>query len=87
MKLSYCYRCLAYLTAQHMVHQINAFLPDQIQSALDLANICAYVDGAIFGSEGIKFLCSSAAKESEEAFHGIQNLAGELVVACTYQVR
>ncbi|KAI0804810.1 hypothetical protein BC629DRAFT_1580916 [Irpex lacteus] len=49
--------------------EINAFLPDQIQSALDLANICA-----------------SAAKESEEAFHGIQNLAGELVVACTYQV-
>ncbi|KAI0804724.1 hypothetical protein BC629DRAFT_1590958 [Irpex lacteus] len=49
--------------------EVNAYLPDQIQSALDLANVCA-----------------SAAKESEEAFHGIQNLAGELVVACTYQV-
>ncbi|KAI0804789.1 hypothetical protein BC629DRAFT_1591020 [Irpex lacteus] len=56
-------------TANNIAIQVSAFLPDQIQSALDLANICAL-----------------AAKESEEAFHGIQNLAGELVVACTYQV-
>ncbi|KAI0086014.1 hypothetical protein BDY19DRAFT_895518 [Irpex rosettiformis] len=49
--------------------EVKVYLPDQIQSALDLANICA-----------------SAAKESEDAFHGIQNLAGELVVACTNQV-
>ncbi|KAI0683167.1 hypothetical protein BC835DRAFT_1473001 [Cytidiella melzeri] len=50
-------------------NEIKLYLPDQIESALQLANICA-----------------SAAKESEDAFHGIQNLAGELVVACTNQV-
>ncbi|KAK7694431.1 hypothetical protein QCA50_001617 [Cerrena zonata] len=50
-------------------NEVNAYLPEQIKSALQLANICA-----------------SAAKESEDAFHGIQNLAGELVVACTNQV-
>ncbi|KAL0572737.1 hypothetical protein V5O48_009237 [Marasmius crinis-equi] len=48
---------------------INALLPDQIQSALDLAEICA-----------------NASKESEAAFHGIWNLASEMVVACTNQV-
>ncbi|KAK7444518.1 hypothetical protein VKT23_015196 [Stygiomarasmius scandens] len=49
--------------------EVGAYLPDQIQSALDLAQICA-----------------SAAKEAEVAFHGISNLASELVIACTNQV-
>ncbi|KAF8647344.1 hypothetical protein AX16_006806 [Volvariella volvacea WC 439] len=49
--------------------EVEAYLPDQIQSALDLAQICA-----------------NASKETEDAFHGISNLASEMVVACTNQV-
>ncbi|KAK7054715.1 hypothetical protein VNI00_003178 [Paramarasmius palmivorus] len=49
--------------------EVNAYLPGQIQAALELAQICA-----------------GAAKDCELKFHGISNLAGELVVACTNQV-
>ncbi|KAI0701085.1 hypothetical protein BC835DRAFT_1442546 [Cytidiella melzeri] len=31
-------------------------------------------------------ICATAARQAEDAFHGIQNLAGELVIACTNQV-
>ncbi|KAK7054713.1 hypothetical protein VNI00_003176 [Paramarasmius palmivorus] len=49
--------------------EVDAYLPDQLQSALDLAQICA-----------------AAAKETEDGFHGIWNLASEMVVGCTNQV-
>lgn len=70
---------------------MKAYLPDQIQSALDLANICVYVfhmiNSMAYQVHERVWTSSSAAQESETAFLGIQNLARELVIACTNQVR
>ncbi|KAI0701082.1 hypothetical protein BC835DRAFT_1265443, partial [Cytidiella melzeri] len=74
------------------IQNASSQLPDVIRDAvLTIINgtpieIKTLLPDQITAALKLAKICATAAQESEDAFHGIQNLAGELVIACTNQV-